>query len=85
MHSASSAPNPDVVDDADQQQTLLPKPDINQMIPYKPKVKAFPGEHPIPGMLPIFSPSIFFIFVSRLIYNGNKSIVFGLVLFWSFN
>lgn len=49
MHSASSAPNPDVLDDAEQQQTLLPKPDINQMIPYKPKVKALPGEHPIPG------------------------------------
>lgn len=49
IHSTSSAPNPDVLDDADQQQTNLPKPDINQMIPYKPKINAFPGEHPIPG------------------------------------
>lgn len=49
MHSASSAPNPDILDDSDQQQTLLPKPDINQMIPYKPKIKPYPGEHPIPG------------------------------------
>ncbi|XP_065209066.1 protein suppressor of forked isoform X2 [Planococcus citri] len=49
IHSTSSAPNPDVVDDTDQQQTHLPKPDINQMIPYKPKINAFPGEHPIPG------------------------------------
>lgn len=50
MHSASSAPNPDILDDSDQQQTLLPKPDINQMIPYKPKIKPYPGEHPIPGI-----------------------------------
>lgn len=49
MHSTSSAPNPDVVDETDQQQTNLPKPDVNQMIPYKPKVKPYAGEHPIPG------------------------------------
>ncbi len=50
MHSASSAPNMDILDDLDQHQTLLPKPDVNQMIPYKPKSNAYFGEHPIPGM-----------------------------------
>jgi cleavage stimulation factor subunit 3 len=49
MHSTSSAPNPDVVDETDQQQINLPKPDLNQMIPYKPKAKPYVGEHPIPG------------------------------------
>ncbi|CAG5103469.1 Similar to su(f): Protein suppressor of forked (Drosophila melanogaster), partial [Cotesia congregata] len=27
----------------------LPRPDISQMIPFKPKVHAVPGEHPVPG------------------------------------
>ncbi|KAF7987512.1 hypothetical protein HCN44_003274 [Aphidius gifuensis] len=27
----------------------LPKPDISQMIPFKPKVNPLPGEHPVPG------------------------------------
>lgn len=27
----------------------LPRPDLSQMIPYKPKVNALPGEHPVPG------------------------------------
>uniref|UniRef100_A0A6P7F2J3 Protein suppressor of forked-like n=1 Tax=Diabrotica virgifera virgifera TaxID=50390 RepID=A0A6P7F2J3_DIAVI len=27
----------------------LPVPDYSQMIPYKPKAKALPGEHPVPG------------------------------------
>lgn len=27
----------------------LPRPDTSQMIPYKPKVNAQPGEHPVPG------------------------------------
>ncbi|KAF2897562.1 hypothetical protein ILUMI_08611 [Ignelater luminosus] len=29
--------------------SILPKPDISQMIPYKPKANALPGEHPVPG------------------------------------
>lgn len=27
----------------------LPRPDFSQMIPYKPKANAYPGEHPLPG------------------------------------
>ncbi|XP_071875267.1 protein suppressor of forked-like [Bombus fervidus] len=27
----------------------LPRPDISQMIPYKPKVNPLPGKHPVPG------------------------------------
>lgn len=27
----------------------LPRPDFSQMIPYKPKANAFPGEHPLAG------------------------------------
>ncbi|XP_057319441.1 protein suppressor of forked [Microplitis mediator] len=27
----------------------LPRPDLSQMIPFKPKVNALPGEHPVPG------------------------------------
>ncbi|XP_014227135.1 protein suppressor of forked [Trichogramma pretiosum] len=27
----------------------LPRPDISQMIPFKPKVNPLPGEHPVPG------------------------------------
>lgn len=29
--------------------TATPKPDVSQMIPYKPKAIPLPGEHPIPG------------------------------------
>ncbi|CAH0394855.1 unnamed protein product [Bemisia tabaci] len=39
----------DVMDDGDAAQRNLPKPDVSQMIPYKPKRNAFIGEHPIPG------------------------------------
>lgn len=27
----------------------LPRPDISQMIPFKPKVNPLPGEHPVSG------------------------------------
>lgn len=30
-------------------QRLLPRPDISQMIPFKPKRDPYPGEHPVPG------------------------------------
>jgi cleavage stimulation factor subunit 3 len=30
-------------------QRLIPRPDVSQMIPYKPKVNAYPGEHPVSG------------------------------------
>lgn len=29
----------------------LPRPDISQMIPFKPKVNPLPGEHPVPGKI----------------------------------
>lgn len=29
----------------------LPLPDVSQMVPYKPKLNAFPGEHIVPGKL----------------------------------
>ncbi|KAL5279984.1 CSTF3 family protein [Megaselia abdita] len=34
---------------AEEQSTNLPRPDFSQMIPYKPKLSAFPGEHPLAG------------------------------------
>lgn len=30
-------------------QSQLPKPDFSQMIPFKPKANAYPGEHPLAG------------------------------------
>lgn len=30
-------------------QRLIPRPDVSQMIPFKPKLSAYPGEHPVPG------------------------------------
>lgn len=35
----------------DQEEAIasLPRPDLSQMIPYKPKVNALPGEHPVQG------------------------------------
>ncbi|KAL4083506.1 hypothetical protein QTP88_028822 [Uroleucon formosanum] len=41
----------DGLDDLDNQsnERRLPKLDVSQMIPYKPKLNAFPGEHIVPG------------------------------------
>lgn len=33
----------------DSQEPAFAKPDFSQMIPFKPKIKYIPGEHPIPG------------------------------------
>ena len=35
----------------DQEEAIaaLPRPDLSQMIPFKPKLNALPGEHPVPG------------------------------------
>ncbi|XP_065168695.1 protein suppressor of forked isoform X2 [Atheta coriaria] len=30
-------------------ESVLPRPDVSQMIPYKPKFNPQPGEHPVPG------------------------------------
>ncbi|XP_043289608.1 protein suppressor of forked isoform X2 [Venturia canescens] len=37
------------VPEVSETRTVLPRPDLSQMIPYKPKVNALPGEHPVPG------------------------------------
>lgn len=37
------------VPDPEEAIASLPRPDLSQMIPYKPKVNALPGEHPVPG------------------------------------
>lgn len=37
------------IEAAEEQSTNLPRPDFSQMIPYKPKLSAFPGEHPLAG------------------------------------
>lgn len=38
------------VPDPEEAIAALPRPDLSQMIPYKPKVNPLPGEHPVPGM-----------------------------------
>lgn len=40
----------------------LPRPDLSQMIPFKPKVNALPGEHPVPGQFNLEQLDKFFIF-----------------------
>lgn len=37
------------VPDPEEAIASLPRPDLSQMIPYKPKVNALPGEHPVQG------------------------------------
>jgi len=37
------------VPDPEEAIAALPRPDLSQMIPYKPKVNPLPGEHPVPG------------------------------------
>jgi len=41
----------DGLDDLDNRpnEKRFPLPDISQMVPYKPKLNAFPGEHIVPG------------------------------------
>uniref|UniRef100_A0A1B6CGC0 Cleavage stimulation factor subunit 3 n=1 Tax=Clastoptera arizonana TaxID=38151 RepID=A0A1B6CGC0_9HEMI len=47
---SGSVMSKDGLDDHEQSsQRLLPRPDISQMIPFKPKRDAYPGEHPVPG------------------------------------
>lgn len=43
-HSASA--------DADDEPASLPRPDLSQMVPFKPKFKSIPGDHPVTGTLP---------------------------------
>ncbi len=35
--------------DEEDTQKILPRPDFSQMIPFKPKTNAYPGEHPLGG------------------------------------
>lgn len=35
--------------ETDEVVSQLPRPDFSQMIPYKPKLTTFPGEHPLAG------------------------------------
>lgn len=39
----------DGLDDHEPSQRQLPKPDLSQMIPFKPKREPYPGEHPVAG------------------------------------
>lgn len=53
MHNTLAGPTSrgfyDGLDDHEPAQRSLPRPDISQMIPYKPKLGAYAGEHPVPG------------------------------------
>lgn len=35
--------------EANETKNQLPRPDFSQMIPFKPKANAYPGEHPLDG------------------------------------
>ncbi|XP_075220656.1 cleavage stimulation factor subunit su(f) isoform X2 [Lycorma delicatula] len=39
----------DGLDDHEPSQRMMTRPDVSQMIPYKPKLGAYAGEHPVPG------------------------------------
>lgn len=61
------------VPDPEEAIAALPRPDLSQMIPYKPKVNPLPGEHPVPGMfLTVFQ------FLSK--YIGSKLYIITLLL-----
>lgn len=42
-HSASA--------DADDEPASLPRPDLSQMVPFKPKAKTIPGDHVVSGKI----------------------------------
>jgi cleavage stimulation factor subunit 3 len=39
-----------VILDPEEESSNMPRPDFTQMIPFKPKAQAIPGDHPVPGM-----------------------------------
>lgn len=39
-----------VIIDPEEESSNMPRPDFTQMIPFKPKAQAIPGDHPVPGM-----------------------------------
>jgi hypothetical protein len=45
FHPLSSA-----ILDPEEESSNMPRPDFTQMIPFKPKAQAIPGDHPVPGM-----------------------------------
>lgn len=49
MHAATPGFLADGLLDDEGTQRLIPRPDVSQMIPFKPKLNAYPGEHPVPG------------------------------------
>jgi ABC-type antimicrobial peptide transport system ATPase subunit len=40
---------PEAVDAEDEEEDKIARPDFSQMIPFKPKINAYPGEHPVAG------------------------------------
>ena len=41
--------NPEVLEAEEEEEDKIARPDFSQMVPFKPKVDAYPGEHIIPG------------------------------------
>lgn len=39
-----------IITDPEEESSNMPRPDFTQMIPFKPKAQAIPGDHPVPGM-----------------------------------
>lgn len=65
------------VPDPEEAIAALPRPDLSQMIPYKPKVNPLPGEHPVPGKLNSFdflSNTIVYFYIYR--YRVLKAVHF---------
>ncbi|XP_034234284.1 protein suppressor of forked [Thrips palmi] len=44
--------------DADDEPASLPKPDLSQMVPFKPKFKSIPGDHPVSGGVFPYPPAV---------------------------
>lgn len=64
------------VSDPEEAIASLPRPDLSQMIPYKPKVNALPGEHPVPGK---------YLYMTLIIYNNTKTTLLCFYFFrWFF-
>lgn len=52
FHALTGTLLKDGLDDHDSTQRQLPRPDLSQMIPFKPKRESYLGEHPVPGLIP---------------------------------
>lgn len=60
------------VPDPEEAIAALPRPDLSQMIPYKPKVNPLPGEHPVPGM---------FLNVSQFLLNIISKLYYYIIMY----